>query len=106
VPNAALRFKMPESEVQATPMPAPMTPRPERKPPGPRLRQQQRTVYVMPPDGGKPYPVNVKLGISDGVYTEVTEGLKEGDTVVTGATFPISHSGPSAPNPFGGAAHR
>jgi HlyD family secretion protein len=60
----------------------------------------------MPPDGGKPYPVEVKLGMSDGVYTEVVEGLKEGDMVVTGASYPMSHTSPSAPNPFGGAAHR
>jgi hypothetical protein len=47
----------------------------------------------------------VKSGINDGVYTEVTEGLKEGDVVVTGAIYPTSHSGPSAPNPFGGRRH-
>jgi len=104
VPNAALRFKMPEREAQA--IPAPVTPPPERKPPGPpglKIRQQQRRVYVMPADGGRPYPVDVKPGISDGVYTEVVEGLKEGDMVVTGASYPISHSSPAAPNPFGGA---
>jgi HlyD family secretion protein len=104
VPNAALRFKMPESEPQATPVP--VTPRPDRKPPGPRMKNQQRSVFVMPPNGGKPYRVNVKLGMSDGVYTEVTEGLEEGDTVVTSASFATSHSSPSAPNPFGGAAHK
>jgi len=104
VPNAALRFKMPEREAQATPAtPAPA----DRKPQGgPKLRQKQRSVYVMPPEGGKPHQVNVKLGINDGVYTEVTEGLNEGDMVVTGASMPNSHSGPSAPNPFGGAAHK
>jgi HlyD family secretion protein len=106
VPNSALRFKMPEREAQAQDTSAPVTPRPERKPPGPRIRSQQRSVYVMPPEGGKPHRVDVKLGISDGVYTEVTAGLEEGDMVVTGATFPISHSGPGAPNPFGGAAHK
>jgi HlyD family secretion protein len=104
VPNAALRFRMPDSEPQPTP--APITPRPDRKPPGPKARKVQRAVYVMPPEGGKPHRVDVKLGISDGVYTEITEGLKEGDNVVTSATFPISHSGPSAPNPFGGATHK
>jgi HlyD family secretion protein len=60
----------------------------------------------MPPEGSKPYPVDVKLGISDGVYTEVVEGLKEGDLVVTGAFYPMAHSSPSAPNPFGGATRR
>jgi HlyD family secretion protein len=106
VPNAALRFKLPEREALVKATSAAVTPRPDRKPPGPRVRQTQRNVFVMPPEGGKPHPVAIKLGISDGIYTEVTEGLKEGDLVVTGASFPISHSGPSAPNPFGGAAHK
>jgi len=106
VPNAALRFKMPERETTSKATFQAVTPRPDRKPPGPRTRQTERRVFVMPPDGGKPYPVNIKLGISDGIYSEVIDGLKEGDSLVTGASFPISHSGPSAPNPFGGAAHR
>jgi hypothetical protein len=32
--------------------------------------------------------VTAKLGISDGFYTEVLEGLNEGDTVVKGVTLP------------------
>ena len=35
----------------------------------------------MPPGGRKPAPVSVKLGINDGVATEVLAGLKEGDVV-------------------------
>ena len=38
-------------------------------------------VQVMGADG-KPQPREVKLGINDGVNTEVTEGLKEGEQVV------------------------
>ncbi len=33
-------------------------------------------------------PLTAKLGISDGFYTEVLEGLSEGDTVVKGVTLP------------------
>ena len=33
-------------------------------------------------------PISAKLGISDGFYTEVLEGLGEGDTVVKGVTMP------------------
>jgi hypothetical protein len=32
-------------------------------------------------------PVLVKTGISDGIYIEVLDGLKEGDAVVTGQTI-------------------
>src|SRR6516164_5728783 len=41
----------------------------------------ERTVYVLP--GNQTKPVQIKTGISDGVVTEVVEGLKEGDSVVT-----------------------
>ena len=33
-------------------------------------------------------PVSVKLGVSDGFYTEVLEGLNDGDSVITGITIP------------------
>ena len=33
-------------------------------------------------------PVTAKLGISDGFFTEVLEGLNEGDTVIKGVTLP------------------
>ena len=44
--------------------------------------------------------------LNDLVYTEVTDGLKEGDVVVTSVEFPqkSSHSGSS--NPFGGMPRR
>jgi HlyD family secretion protein len=70
-----------------------------------------RTIYVMAADassGADPAPllqaVRVKTGISDGVYTEVTEGLKEGDSVVTGVKLPQSQAAASTPgaSPFGG----
>jgi HlyD family secretion protein len=43
--------------------------------------------------------VTVKVGISDGANTEVIEGLKEGDTVVTGTSTLLSSSAQPA-NPF------
>jgi HlyD family secretion protein len=69
-----------------------------------------RTVYVIPADSsGKTSPgevelkpVQVKLGISDNVMTEVTEGLNEGDLVVTGSNVVPGASPPPASNPFGG----
>jgi HlyD family secretion protein len=53
-----------------------------------------------PKEPTKLTPVQVKVGISDGVYTEVVDGLKEGDQVVTGLSFP-DQAGSHADNPFG-----
>jgi HlyD family secretion protein len=67
---------------------------------GRERRTSGRTVYVL--SGGQPKPVQIKTGISDGVETEVVEGLKEGDRVVTAEM--TSAAAPSSPpaNPFGG----
>jgi HlyD family secretion protein len=51
-------------------------------------------------------PVTAKLGISDGFYTEVLEGLSEGDTIVKGVTIPGAAPVVAGPggmsNPFQG----
>jgi HlyD family secretion protein len=64
--------------------------------------EAERTVYVLPSGISRPQPRQIKTGISDGIITEVVEGLKEGDRVVT-AEFgaPTAASSPPA-NPFGG----
>jgi HlyD family secretion protein len=63
-----------------------------------------RTVYVL--SSGGPKPVQIKTGISDGVVTEVIEGLKQGDRVVT-AEMASKQSSASAPaNPFSGGPRR
>jgi len=46
--------------------------------------------------------VPVKVGITDGVSTEITEGIKEGDFVVTGVVAPQTSSSASVSNPLGG----
>lgn len=49
--------------------------------------------------------VSVKLGISDGFYTEVLEGLAEGDSLITGVRLPNAAGGAPAggmSNPFQG----
>ena len=78
---------------------------------GARPRSAQpssRTIYVLatnapssePP---KPQPVRVKTGISDGAATEITEGLNEGDTVITSVKLAQSSTAPPAgTSPFGG----
>jgi HlyD family secretion protein len=77
---------------------------------GGRIRAEHlpvRTVYIadkLNPSQLK--AVQVKVGISDGVFTEVTDGLSEGDEVVTGLNLPSDQQTPSGPpsgnNPFGG----
>ena len=66
--------------------------------------QPMRTVYILADknDPTKLKPVQVKVGISDGVYTEVIDGLNEGDQVVTGLSQPDSAGAGPQSNPFGG----
>src|SRR4051812_6494264 len=116
VKNAALRYRPPD----ATPAPA-GSPRPSAaagdgagsprtgagrpggsREGGPRERRPERTVYVSR-GGSRPQPVQIKSGISDGVTTEVLDGLKEGDLVVTGSVGGAAPP-PAATNPFGGGA--
>src|SRR5436305_4739038 len=109
IANAALRYR---------PAGAASTPAPQRSAPpnatrGPRgggagggqagERRSERTVYVL--RGSTPDATQIKTGISDGVTTEVSEGLKEGDRVVTAqlsAAAPTAQQG----NPFGGGPRR
>jgi HlyD family secretion protein len=60
----------------------------------------ERTVYLL--SGGQPKPVQIKTGISDGVVTEVVEGLKEGDRVVTAEMSTKSQPASTPANPFSG----
>jgi HlyD family secretion protein len=76
-------------------------------------RQNIRTVYVMPaatPDKDdehpQPKPVQIKIGITDSIATEVIEGLNEGDQVVTGLVLSSGVAGPQQSNPFGGGFPR
>ncbi|MFZ2639925.1 MAG: efflux RND transporter periplasmic adaptor subunit [Verrucomicrobiia bacterium] len=66
-------------------------------------RSMTRTIYILPAGttDDNPQPAQIKIGISDGVNTEVLEGLKEGDNVVTARA--VSQRGAtSASSPFGG----
>jgi HlyD family secretion protein len=42
-----------------------------------------RTLYVL--ENGRPHPVNVRIGSTDGELTEITSGLDAGAQVITGA---------------------
>jgi HlyD family secretion protein len=68
-----------------------------------------RTVYKLvgtDPKTYHPEPASVKLGVSDGITTEVLDGLKEGDVVITAVSIPGVAASPTAqpasPNPFSG----
>src|SRR5216117_3792082 len=63
----------------------------------------ERTVYLL---SGQPQPVQIKTGISDGVVTEVIEGLKEGDRVVTAELASKSPAASPPANPFSGGPRR
>lgn len=70
IPNAALRYTPPVSAAyQGMP---PQT-----------LQADERLVYTTSPDGKKLKPVVVKTGISDGLNTEILNGLTQGEAVVT-----------------------
>ena len=50
-----------------------------------------RTLYKLigtDPKTQKPEPVQVKLGISDGITTEIIEGVTEGDLLITSVSIP------------------
>jgi len=59
---------------------------------------------VLGPDGKqKATPVQIRTGIGDGIYTEVIDGLKEGDQIIVGQNLPAGASAqPAQGNPFGG----
>lgn len=72
------------------------------------FRLNTRTVYTLSGEGKKVKlnPVQIKVGISDGISTEVVDGLKEGDQVVTGSLVSGTTTTPQGANPFGGGFPR
>src|SRR5438270_7467133 len=107
IKNAALRYRPPD----ATPIETRRTSATRGgRPGGGRSSAQEgradRTVYMLPDGTSHPQPVQIKTGISDGIMTEVLDGLKEGDRVVT-AELTSTTAAPSPPaNPFGGGPRR
>jgi HlyD family secretion protein len=116
IPNAAMRFRPPADLL------ASLNPNPNRTP-GQRVRPAgadasqpggaaksgsagagsdptRKTVWVL--RDGKPKPVRIRSGVSDGSLTEVVEGeLAEGDLVITDMS-----GGTSAAQPAGGFPRR
>lgn len=88
IPNTALRYSPPDGAVY------------DGTPPN-KLDRSQRLVYSTSTDGAKLKPVIIKTGITDGTDTEVTEGLKAGDAVVTSTLTAAAKGGFGSPPPQG-----
>jgi HlyD family secretion protein len=56
------------------------------------------TVFV-PDEKGQPKPVEVRIGVSDGQFVEVREGLVEGALVITGNEIPGARAAGAGPRP-------
>ncbi len=111
LPNSALRFRPPDSAVvltnQLVSLSQPTNAAAVGKGKG-KGNRNTRTVYMLAADGDSPElkPVQVKTGITDGIYTEIIEGLKEGNKVVSGVVNNDSSSSAQPSNPFGGGFPR
>ena len=103
VPNKALRFKLPDDNGKKKKSEPHWTWSDLRgkasdkkksavqKPPG-------QQVYVLRDD--KPVAVAIRTGLNDGQFTEILEGLKEGEKVITAISSPKSASTQTLTNPF------
>jgi HlyD family secretion protein len=109
IKNASLRYR----PAEATPMPtragsptSPSWPVAGRDISGARERRADRTVYLLSRGARRPKAVQIKTGISDGIVTEVLEGLKEGDEVVTAELTAVAATSSPPTNPFSGGPRR
>jgi len=89
IKNAALRYRPPDTTPAESRSTSPVSGR--------------RTLYLL--NGNQLKPVQIKTGIGDGIVTEVLEGLKEGDRVIT-AEMTSRPAVASSPNPFGAGPRR
>lgn len=102
IKNAALRYRPPDATPVEIRKGGPSRAgRPGSARSGPQ-EAAQRTVYVLPFGAGRPEARQIKTGISDGIMTEVVEGLKEGDRVVTAELGSAASAASPPANPFGG----
>ena len=57
------------------------------------------TVVFVPDEQGEPKPVDVRIGVSDGQFVELREGLDEGAPVITGTEIPGARAAGAGPRP-------
>ena len=97
LPNAALRFTpqdVTQEQIRALLNADGGDRREERQRTTAIIQGQRRIVWTLGADK-QPQPKKVKLGITDGVSTEVVEGeLQEGDVIITGQT--VTSAAPSS----------
>jgi HlyD family secretion protein len=102
LPNAALRFRPPpDLAAFSSAAGRPGRGNADGGAPAPKAvdTPDQRTVWVMRQD--KPARERIKIGISDGAFTELVEGgLEAGDAVVTDASGPPSGMAATLRRPF------
>jgi HlyD family secretion protein len=103
IKNAALRYRPADAATAATPsqQPRPVSSPGGQRPTAAREPKPERTVYIL--SYGRPKAVQIKTGIGDGIATEVTEGLNEGDRVITAELTSSSAASSPSTNPFSGA---
>ena len=102
ISNAALRVRLPDlsgatGETKRD-MLAPGSPRKKRLVDPANLTQ--RTIYVLPEGETVPKAVKIKSGITDGIDTEVLEGVNAGDNVVTAILTTKADTSSAPPSPF------
>jgi HlyD family secretion protein len=87
VPNGALRFKPDAATVAAMTFGESGPPPPARD----QLSVDQRLLWIM--RGGRPAPRVIRIGVSDGLVTEITQGdVQPGDVAITEAVVQAKSS--------------
>jgi HlyD family secretion protein len=106
IPNAALRFQPQSAQRESTNIGSAQRKPEQRQGPAESVspsgadQKRQATVWVVSPEG-KPAPVSVALGITDGTFSEVvSRDLNEGTEVIAGETTGSSGQNRSTPSPI------
>ncbi len=108
IPNVALRFRPPDNAVVLTNAAVGASPTNDaaagKTPHKNKGGRGLHTIYILAGDESAPQlkPVQIKTGITDGIFTEVTAGLNEGDKVVSSVAQNGAQNSASTSSPFGG----
>jgi HlyD family secretion protein len=108
IPNAALRFRVPDGVTALTNNASVTDTNAPQAKTRLKVSRNVRTVYRLAGDADHPQlePVKIHTGISDGIFTEVLDGLNEGDKIVTGAQSSDAAAASGGSSPFGGGFPR
>jgi HlyD family secretion protein len=95
VPNAALRYRPPEEFTAKADADEASQPVAEKKKPGGKKQKSHVTVWILRNE--RPAAVRVKVGVTDGSYAEVKEGLEERNLVIVATQTSASSQGGTNP---------